>query len=382
MIFGKYVLALLSILVSSPVMALEYSSNALIDVPADYPDLSAALLSPAVGGSTIDFGATLTLQLAAGHEVYMAPIIISHPYGYRICIQGAATITTPISNTAAPGGTGGSWTVPLTVGSSAGVAVGDLVGIENAAGPTYYGNHNGAWQVTAIPDGTHVTVLNTSYWTPSGPPAGATGTLRVFPTQLIFHGTSGIISGKLGCLENVAIQGDRLGSNTMGVRDTDETREPGKLNLGPYALVNGFSADGVRANYGGMINANYVTSSGNGNNGFLARDSAHLSCYYCIGSGNGWLAPPLSGGNGFLSELAASVYLWSSAAYGNLEVGMVSRTMSTLLCDTGAPCTSAINQIGFEAGIGPDYLQNQGGASRAYLNSQSNNISTGGNLQE
>lgn len=343
-----------------------------------YSDLNTALASVP---TTISIGTTINLQLNPGHEVYSAPVVIQHPYRAQICIQGATTITTPVNDTGTQFGTGGAWQVPLTIGSSSGIIAGDLVGFENSMGPTYHENHNGIWQVISVVDSTHIIVLNTTYWAPFGPPTGSTGILRIYPTQLIFHGVSGIIAGGLGCLSNVAIQGDRLGSNTMGIIDIDQTNEPGKLNL-TYVGVNGFSADGVRANYGGMINGNYVVSSGNGNNGFLARDIAHLSCYYCIGSGNGWLAPPLSGGNGFLAEDTSSDYLWATSAFGNLEVGIVSRTMSTVLCDTGALCTSAINQIGFEAGIGPDYLQNQGGAAKAYLNSQVNNISTGGTLQE
>lgn len=340
--------------------------NTTLNVPSAYSDINAAIsyLSPYI----IPQGVTATIALAAGHEHYTEPVTIQHPYGGNICIVGAPTTTQSITSTSVTGSSG-NWSVELTISDSSQISVNDVVGIEDPVPTTIAGVVPsrdllvGVWSVTVINDATHITVKNTTY--AGAPLSNATGTLRIYPTQLNFSGAIGFIPQSLGCLQNVAIVGDGTYGAAFGVWDAAQTgAQAGTAYIGPYVAINGFYADGVRANYGGVINAQDVVSSNNGNNGFLARDVSHINCMIgCVASGNGVHAP-VGGGNGYLSENTSSQLHEGSVAIGNSGVGFYVRSASSLLC--GSPlCYAAYNYYDFESGV-QSTLQNYGVGAMSY----------------
>jgi hypothetical protein len=317
------------------------STNTTLAVPGTFATIPLALAS--LQNAIIADGATVTIQVT-GHQTYTSQINILNPYGYNIVISGATTTTTAISSSGAATGSAGAWNINYTVGSSTGISIGDLVGVEGAGSGNQL--HNGAWIVSAVPDGTHVTVTNTSR-SPTTPSTGATGTLRIYPTQLTFTGVSGFWVSRLGGLQEIALIGNGGPTGgTFGVIGTGNDHTPqGHVILGPHLAASSFMADNIRANYGGVIIASTVTSSNAGNNGFLARDLGHINCITngaCVSSGNGFGTFP-GGGNGFLAENTSSILQEGSVAYGNGGDGFFARTTSAMLCDNSFPCIAIAN---------------------------------------
>jgi hypothetical protein len=339
------------------------SSDKTLAVPADYATVQDALA--AVQNSIIDSGVTVTIAVT-GRQTYTTPIQVRHPYGDRICITGTPTTTQAISAFASATGSAGGWSVKITVPSTSGIAVGDLVGVEGASGVTYADLQDGIWNVSAINSSTQLTETNTT-WYSTAPPAGAVGTLRTYPTQLKFTASTGVEADHLGCLEEIALHGSLTGTAFgLFVKDPDDAIQQGTVLAGPHLGVAGFTVDGVRANYGGVIRASYVSVSNNGNNGFLTRDLAHINCQAgCVSTGNGisGLAPVQSGGNGFEAELDSSQLLEGALSVGNFEDGYLARTNSSILCDNSAPC-SAIGNLtnNYETQV-LGFLQNVGGVA-------------------
>jgi hypothetical protein len=352
-----------------------YSSNTTLSVPGTYADINAALA--AISGATISNAAAVTISVAAGRYAYNSPVSVQSPYGKQIFIAGAASATSAISNSTAGSGVAGAWSVKYTIPSSAGIQANDIVGVEGASGGASAPLHEGAWVVSSVPDGTHIIVTNTT-WSVA-PPSGITATLRVYPTQLKFNGCAGFLPSHLGGLSNMAIQGDTLTLNTIGIDDSlNDVSQPGKALIGPYVAVNGFNAEGVRANYGGIVFATYVTVAGCGNNGFLARDLGHVFFFpTCISSGNGFTKAP-GGGSGALAENTSSMLLFGTRTFGNYGDGVMARTASAALFDNSSPGFSAFNnRNGYRASV-LGYLQNNGGT--AYGNTLNGWQADGGSI--
>lgn len=330
-----------SALTSSPIQFI--SSNTAIAVPGTFATIPAALAS--LDNAIFASGATATITVT-GHQTYTSQINSLNPYGYNIVITGVASTTTAISSNTAATGAAGAWSTTFTVGSSSGISTGDVVGVESIAGPTNKELLLGAWVVSGIPDGTHVTVTITDR-SPTAPPSGATGTMRIYPTQLTFTGVSGFEVGRIGGIQEMAIIGNGGPTGaTFGVLAVgNDHMSQGHVVLGPHLAATSFQADNIRANYGGVIIAGSVISSNAGNNGFIARDLGHIDCMVgsgCIATGNGFGTFP-NGSSGFLAENTSSMLHEGSTSAGNGGDGFYARTTSTVLCDNTNPCTSVAN---------------------------------------
>jgi hypothetical protein len=309
------------------------------------------MLSAALAYCETQLPCDITVCIAPGIYHETAVTRFQHPFGHMVNIEGPIPSAATVSSVASVTGTGGGWTVVLLVDDTSKMAVGGIVEIYGTAGPAKHEMHRGAWKVLAIDDATHVTVMNTVYNVK--PPIGAvTASVRIFLAQINFTGSGGYLFAGLGGFSNCAIVGDGF-TNGGGIWNGYAEPSPvGRTCIGPHLAIVGFGIEGVRANYGGIIAADSCVSSGNGNNGFMARDTAQLKLNNCVSSGNGWLAALAPGGsNGFLSQDTSSVYAYSCQAIGNLGDGYYSRMSSNLLCDNGGPCISVGNFNGFKAAL-------------------------------
>jgi len=294
---------------------------------------------------------TVAIVLAAGNYAETAVTRFQDPNGHKLSINGPTPAAATISSVTSVSGTGGAWSVALLVNDTSAMLVGNVIEIYGTSGPWKHEMHRGAWKVTSIADATHVTVMNTTY--NQQPPAGSvTGAIRIFLAQINFTGSGGYIFAGLGGFSNCAIVGDGF-TNGGGVWNGYGEPSPiGRTCIGPHLAIVGFGIEGVRANYGGIIIADTCVSSGNGNNGFMARDTSQLKLTNCVSSGNGWLAGSAPGGcNGVLSQDTSSVYAFACQSIGNLGEGYYSRMSSNLLCDNGGPCLAAGNSNGFRAAL-------------------------------
>ncbi|MEK1908164.1 MAG: hypothetical protein AAAB13_20520 [Pseudomonas sp.] len=295
--------------------------------------------------------ADITVLIDAGlyHETSVTRF--QHPFGHMVDIVGPEPASASVSSVISVTGTGGGWNVALEVNDASAMIVGRVIEIYGTSGVSKHEMHRGAWKVVSIDDATHVTVMNTTYNVK--PPVGAiSASVRVFLAQINFTGCGGYIFAGLGGFSNCAIVGDGF-TNGGGIWNGYAEPSPvGRTCIGPHLAIVGFGIEGVRANYGGIIAADSCVSSGNGNNGFMARDTAQLKLNNCVSSGNGWLAGSAPGGcNGFLSQDTSSVYAYSCQSIGNLGDGYYSRMSSNLLCDNGGPCISVGNFNGFRAAL-------------------------------
>ncbi|MGU3476382.1 hypothetical protein [Methylobacterium sp. D48H] len=292
----------------------------------------------------IDRTATCTVQIAGGAST-SSQITVRSPYGDRIVIAGATPSTTPVSAVSAVTGANQAYSVTLTVGSTSGITVGAYVQITGMSGVPMAQVHSGVWKVTAV-SGSSVTVTNTA--SNGAPPTGAiTGTLTAYPTQLKFTGTSGIVAASLGGVSNLVLIGDGTTPGTFGLwAKSPDATQPGAVMAGPIA-VTGF-VDNVRANYGGVIHGTQIVSSSAMNNGGISRDGAYLGCFGCAFTGNG-MSPPPGGGNGVLIENGSTAFFTGPLAWGNAGAGMFSRTVSSLLVDSGSPGSAGRNLNGWQS---------------------------------
>lgn len=305
----------------------------------------------------VDRTATCTVQIAAGTYTSGA-LSARSPYGDRIVVQGAAPVATAISAVTSVTGSDGAYSVTYTVGSTAGIAVGQYVAITGTSGDPAAAVHGGGWLVTAINSATSLTVASTVYH--GAPPAGAiSGALTLYPTQIKTPGASGVIAASLGGISNVALIGDGT-AGTFGLWAKDATAtQPGAVVAGPMLVV-GYVGN-VRANYGGQIHGTGIVSSSATNNGFEARDRGGITCASCVSTGNG-TAAPAGGGNGALSQNASAMFLTAPSAWGNAGDGLFSRSSSSLLVDTSAPASLGRNTNGARSAYSA-FLQAEGSAS-------------------
>ncbi|CNE35470.1 phage tailspike protein [Yersinia intermedia] len=281
-----------------------------INVPADYPSISSALMSlrdrrfPSV---------TVTINVAAGFYAESATLPSSHVDGENISILGLTDDFSVTSISAVVAGTFSVkhwdgvvkdlnyYTVTANV-SGAIPTVGQYVLVRSAVGvDAEY--HLGVWEVTAV-SGSQVTWLTSLH---SAPPSGAVALSgKILRSVIQFldaaKGPTAIQvenSLSLGLIDGLAIVGacrptvsGSRGPSKYDVFGGDGgntgvvARDGGVLNIGSNVGISGFSGSNVYANRSGTIVVGIGAASSNSARNGWGSASAVIQCQGVISSGN------------------------------------------------------------------------------------------------
>lgn len=287
-------------------------ANVVIHVPAQYPDLNAAL--HAIESWIIPASATVRIQIAEGRHTMPGATRITHPYAEQIRIKGADVVVTAKA-TAQSGVTGaaGEYLVTLAVTTSGGMTTGDWVMIRKTAGTGNHYAHVGFWEITAV-SGNQITVRN-RHRQPAFPANALTSAdIYKIGTILQYNGTDGIVvrGASVGLLEDVGIVGNMyeywnpsnvigtekgthgiyVGSNTIiSGSATPGGENPlgisgGSISLGEFVCVSQFDQQGLCVAGGSGIYGKSVVSTGNGRRGYYVGTSGAIDIKFCIAAGN------------------------------------------------------------------------------------------------
>lgn len=312
------------------------ANTVILTVGTDVASLDAAFSGIARWGIPAD--SIVQIKIPAGTTSLSAPTSINHPYGARIQVLGANTVTTTASAAGSITGSSGAWSVPLTVASATGIAVNDFVLIRNVSGTGAYKLFAGICKVSGV-SGTTVTVVNTAKnaaW-PSATLSAAD--LTVIKSIISYSGCDGLqINGPLGSIDKIAIVGNKT-SGTIGLigqRMAEGSKNKAYVYLGTSVGIAGFGDGGVYAQYSGTIDAAYLCvadclvynvlaqhggsvmlndgiSSGCAQAGVAASNSGDVSFERGTACGNGTYGLyPFSGG----TVLARDGYVWANVSDG------------------------------------------------------------------
>ena len=169
----------------------------------------------------------VTIQVAAGHYAYTAPITCRHPCAGRIAITGEPAITGTLTTGYATGnqgsdtswGTGGVAAIfQLALAGNPGAAVGDVLVFSGLSGQLS-GNACGAFRVLSASGN----LVNMSYIPGAGsnyafPGMSPSGSYALQKTVLTFSGCNGFVfdsAGPAPSLSNLAIMQTGLGVNAF-----------------------------------------------------------------------------------------------------------------------------------------------------------------------
>lgn len=354
-------------------------------------------------------GATLlgTVKVRVyGHLEATKPLVINCIGGENLHILGEERVDITIASVGKVSGQAGAYSVPLTLMSSEGVKVGDVLVIRGdncTMGTGAHEVHRGAWRITGI-SGNVVTVTNTC-WLDSFPTFEMTsGYGFVLKSVIVFKGCDGIIVGgaTLGEIDKVAISGNAseywqasnvegtekgtngiyVGGPTIALNGkTDNANAFGITNasasLGRYTAVLDFDQQGIVCTKGASIYARYVTSSSNRRRGWYAELNGSIWCKNSIATGN-YL-------DGYISDVGGGMMCNLSTAAGNGAIGfscitngIMQNSTCTAASNVGTGfyvigsgvmyCSSSVakdNEIGFHASYNGAFL---GNGSSAYSN--------------
>lgn len=304
---------------------------------ADFTTLAAAWSS--VASWIIPDTAWVTISVAAGTYASSSPISLKHPYGHRIRIAGPAVVATTATASGSVTGSAGAWAVPLTVASSAGMAVGDYVLIRPTAGTGQWRLFGGICKISAVTDSTHITVTNTAR-NAAWPTAALTAaTVTALKAALSFTGCDGIqIDGPVGSIDKLALVGDKTVGTIGLIAQRAQQAGKGKayVHLGASMGITSFGDGGVYAQYGGTVDAaslcvadcltynvlaqhggsvmlNSGIISGGVEAGVAASQNGAVSFEDGIACGNGTHGIYAFGGG---AVLAKNGYVWSNVVHG------------------------------------------------------------------
>lgn len=283
----------------------------------------------------------------------------------RLTIKGIAPTTTTFLGTSAQTGVDGAYDLTLIVGSTAGMAVGNYLGVEVATGPTYYETWQIGARILQIIDATHVKVRSTA-WYGAPPVAAGTGTVYLAQTHLAFTGVTGIYSA--GCtIKDVAIVGNLtvgtfglLAGNAFGIQN-------GETYCDGCIWTVDFGDDGARCDGAELVFLSTARhwSHNNGDNGKQVRgcgNQRNFGRYY--GVGNGWQQITLSAGNGTMAQQTGAAYEFYCYVAGNWGIGSMGRTGGNIIHDNGGIVRACRNYNDYKAGPGGGSVQALNGYSR------------------
>lgn len=343
-------------------------ANILIQVPAQYPDLNAALR--AIESWIIPASAAVRIQLAAGHHVMPGATRISHPYAEQIQIKGAdVNLTAKATAQVSVTGAAGEYFVSLAVTASAGLAAGDWVMIRKTAGSGNHYAHVGFWEVTAAA-GSQITVRNRHRQSSFPTNALTSADIHKVGTILKYTGTDGIVvrGASVGLLEDVGIVGNMyeywnpanvtgtekgthgiyVGSNTIiNGAAAPGGENPlgisgGSISLGEFVCVSQFDQQGLCVAGGSGIYGKSVVSTGNGRRGFYVGTSSAIEIKFCIAAGN-YL-------DGVIADYGGCFNTSGAIFSGNRQDGGFAFNGGSLVAPNTVAAGNAVN--GFEARAG------------------------------
>lgn len=304
---------------------------------ADYTTLAAAW--SAISRWVIPDTAWVTISVAAGTYTSSSAISLKHPYGHRIRINGPSAVSTSATASGAVSGSAGAWSVPLTVTSSAGMAVGDYVLIRPTAGTGQWRLFGGICKISAVTDGTHITVTNTARNAAWPTAALTTATVTALKATLSFTGCDGLqVDGPVGSIDRLAIVGDKTAGTIGLIAQRAQQGGKGKayVYLGTSVGITSFGDGGVYAQYNGTVDAaslcvadcltynvlaqhggsvmlNSGIISGGVEAGVAASQNGAVSFENGIACGNGTYGVFAFGGGAILAK---DGYMWSNVAHG------------------------------------------------------------------
>lgn len=369
----------------------------LVTVDSD-DDLAKAI--QAIDGATLQGKLTIKIE---GHRKSSVPFVVNCKGGENLHVVGDWTDVT-ITAVGSVTGSSGSYSVPITLSSAAGVSVGDVLVIRGDNCTVGTGSHEvlrGAWRITAV-SGNTVTVTNTC-WLSSFPTFTLTsGFGFVLHSVVTFENCDGVVvmGATLGELDKVAIAGNasdywqssNVGGTEKGTNGVyvggptivlngkqDNANESGITNacasLGSYTAVLDFDQQGIVCTKGASIYARFVTSSSNRRRGWYAELNGSIWCKNSVSTGN-YL-------DGYISDVGGGMMCNISTAAGNGGIGFSCITngiMQNSTCTAASNlgdgfhvigsgvmyCASSVakdNEIGFHASYNGAFLGNGSSAS-------------------
>ncbi len=242
------------------ILSLASGVTANISVPGDFADLSSALL--AINKWVIPTDSYVQINLS-GVITSTSRTVLNHPYGEQIKLVGESVITTTASAIGAVTGASGAWAMPVTVASSAGMAVGGYLTIKNVVGTGRHKLYSGGHKISSIV-GNVVTVTNTAK-NAAWPAATFTSAdIVCIKTVLQYNNCDGFeVFSNIGSVDKLVIAGNK-NATRIGVL-TQRASEAGKSNghiyFGPNCIITSFGDGGIYAQYGGTVDAQYMCVS-------------------------------------------------------------------------------------------------------------------------
>ncbi|ARB84885.1 MULTISPECIES: tail fiber/spike domain-containing protein [Yersinia] len=282
-----------------------------INVPADYPSISSALMSLRDRRFP---GVTVTINVSSGVYTESATLPSAHVDGENISILGQTDdfLATSISSVVAGTFSVKHWdgvvknlnyhTVTATLSGPI-PTVGQYLLVKSAAGADTAEYHLGVWEVTSVA-GNEVTWITSLH---SAPPVGAmmlSGKILRSVVQFIDaqKGPTALQvenSLSLGLIDGLAIVGacrptayGSRGPSNYDVFGGDGgntgivARDGGVLNIGSTVGISGFSGSNVYANRSGTIVVGIGAASSNSARNGWGSASAVIQCQAAIASGN------------------------------------------------------------------------------------------------
>jgi hypothetical protein len=343
------------------------SASKIINVPADYPTIQAALDS--LKNVWIPKDVTVTIQVAAGMYNITSPIVIDHPCGSKIQIIGATPATTSITGVGSISGQAGNYSIQIKVLSTSGITSGNYVIINNTTGSGDYHAFDGICKVISVDSSTQITVQNT-HRASSFPSASLSGgTVVILNTIINATGCHGILitpNSAIGLIDNIGLIGNGTPSTAglwVGVTADLSQRGSAIAICGSKFGISGFSTGisvtnsstlstscifvcgnsgvGIYLSRGSSANVNNCISNGNGANGFQADLGSNIQATSSIAKGNGQY--------GFEASVSSNIYALSSIASGNVNADYYVTCESSIFASgySGSPTFSpAVNTVG------------------------------------
>lgn len=287
----------------------------------------------------------LTIQLEEG--IFQENVILDHPYGSRIMLQGAATQAyTFVSLVGITSNGASDHDVEIEFTSVDNISINDYFTIRGTTGTGEYKTLEGCWKVTAVDTiAKTVTFKNTDKRTTIGSCTLATGAFRRLKT--IIAPTSGIAilvrnlwgsgSGNATGIKNLGLVGNGTASNGIFL-EYGATLASAVAEIG----INGFTSRGIYGIYAGTINAQFVCVSNCSSNGVYALNGSVFQIVTCAVTGNR--------GSGLVASSGSTVACTGGNFSGN-DANMQAGAGSNIVCNNawlvgGASSYSILSDAG------------------------------------
>ncbi len=229
-----------------------------LTVPTDVATIDAAFL--AISRWVIPIDSIVQIIIPSGNTALSAATTTSHPYGARINILGAAVVSTTASAVGSITGSAGAWSIPITVASSSGIAVGDYMLIRTVVGTGSFYSFSGICKITATA-GALITVLNTSKNTSWPTSTFTSANITVIKTFITYTGCDGLrIDGDIGQIDRVVLVGNKTAGTIglLGQRSGVGNKTNAHIYIGSSFGITGFGDGGVYAQNGGTVDAQFL----------------------------------------------------------------------------------------------------------------------------